>query len=260
MGVVYQALRASDGRLVALKTITPALVPSEADVERFLREAQILSDLDHPNIVAFHEMGESRGLLHFAMDFVPGTDAAQLLKRHRGPLLVPRAVDLVCQLLQALDYAHAKGFVHRDVKPANMLVMQEGGRELVKLSDFGLGRIYQTSKMSGLTMNGQLGGTASFMAPDQIAELRDVRPPADQYSAAASLYNLLTDRVVYDFPEGFHAKIMKIMLEDPVPIRSRRPDLPEGLAAVIHKALARDPQARFRSAREMGRALAPFAR
>jgi len=259
MGVVYQALRVADGRLVALKTIQPAVAPSPSVTDRFLREAQILSELDHPNIVAFHEMGETNGLLHFAMDYVAGIDAAQLLKQQRGPLAVARAVDLLCQLLQALDYAHAKGFVHRDIKPANMLLTQDGGREVVKLSDFGLARIYQTSRMSGLTQNHEGGGTAPFMAPDQINDLRGTKPSADQYSAAATLYNLLTDRFVYDFPERLHAKIMKILLEEPVPIRQRRPDLPEELAAVIHRALARDPQARFGSVREMRRALAPFA-
>jgi serine/threonine-protein kinase len=259
MGVVYQALRAHDARLVALKTIQPAIAPSPVAVERFLREAQILSELDHPNIVAFHEMGESNGLLHFAMDYVAGIDAAQLLKQN-GPLPVPRAVELTCQLLQALEYAHAKGFVHRDIKPGNMLVIQEAGRDVVKLSDFGLARIYQTSRMSGLTQNHEWGGTAPFMAPDQINDLRATRPPADQYSTAATLYNLLTDRFVYDFPDKLHAKIMKILLEDPVPILQRRPDLPEGLATVIHRGLARDPEARFNNVREMRRALLPFAR
>jgi serine/threonine-protein kinase len=260
MGVVYQAVRASDGGLVALKTIQPAVAPTPVIVERFLREARILSELDHPNIVAFHEMAESNGLLHFAMEYVPGSDAGQLLKQNRGPLPVARAVDLVCQMLQALDYAHAKGFVHRDIKPANMLVTRDGSRERVKLSDFGLARIYQTSRMSGLTQDHGWGGTAPFLAPDQISDLRATKPPADQYSTAATLYNLLTDRFIYDFPERLHAKIMKILLEDPVPIRQRRPELPEDLAAAIHRGLARDPDARFASAREMRRALLPFAR
>ena len=172
MGVVYQALRTADGGLVALKTIKPAVDPTPVEIDRFLREAQILSELDHPNIVSFHELGESNGLLYFAMDYVAGTDAAQLLKQHRGPLPIARAVDLVCQLLRALDYAHARGFVHLDVKPSNMLVTQEGGRDVVRLSDFGLARIYLTSKMSGLSSNDECGGTAPFMAPEQINDLR----------------------------------------------------------------------------------------
>ena len=173
---------------------------------------------------------------------------------------IARAVDLVCQVLRALDYAHAKGFVHLDVKPSNMLVTQEGGRDVVRLSDFGLARIYLTSRMSGLSTDAEGGGTAPFMAPEQINDLRAAKPSADQYSAAATLYNFLTDRYIYDFPKKLHAKIMKILLEDPVPIRDRRPDLPEGLAAIIHRALARDPQARYPNVREMRRALLPFAK
>ena len=260
MGAVYQALRLSDGGLVALKTIKPAVDPTQAEINRFLREARILSELDHPNIVAFHEMGESNGLLYFAMDYVSGSDAAQLLRKHRGPLPIARAVNLVCQVLQALDYAHAKGFVHLDVKPSNMLVTHEEGHDAVRLSDFGLARIYLTSRMSGLSSNDEAGGTAPFMAPERINDLRAAKPPADQYSAAATLYNFLTDHYIYDFPKKLHAKIMKILLEDPVPILARRPDLPEGLAAIIHRALARDPQARYPSVREMRRALLPFAR
>ncbi len=260
MGIVYQAVRSTDGALVALKTIKPAVDPTPLEMDRFLREARILSQLDHPNIVAFHELGQSNGLLYFAMDYVEGTDAAQLLRQHGGPLSIARAVDLVCQLLWATDYAHAKGFVHLDVKPSNMLVTQEGGRDVVRLSDFGLARIYLSSKMSGLSTSDEFGGTAPFMAPEQINDLRATKPSADQYSAAATLYNFLTDRFIYDFPKKLHAKIMKILLEDPVPIRDRRPDIPEGLAAIIHRALARDPLARYPNVREMRRALLPFAR
>src|SRR5436305_7393039 len=115
------------------------------------------------------------------MDFVAGSDAAQLLKHHHGPLPVVRAVDLVCQLLQALDYAHAKGFVHRDIKPANLLVTRDGPRETVKVADFGLARVYQSSPLSGLTMKGDRAGTIPFMAPEQIISLREARPPVDYY-------------------------------------------------------------------------------
>src|SRR5262249_39332353 len=144
----------------------------------------------HPNIVAFQEMGESEGRLYFAMDYVRGTDAAALLKEH-GPLPVARAVGLVRQMLRALDYAHAKQFVHRDIKPANLLVAGAGGQETARLADFGLARVYQASQLSGLTMTGDIGGTVAFMAPEQITNYREAKPPVDQYAAAASLYNLL---------------------------------------------------------------------
>ncbi len=258
MGVVYLAIRDSDGSRIALKTIKPQGKTTEADIQRFLREASILSELDHPHIVAFRERGENAGLLYFAMEYVPGVDASQLQKDHGGPLAPPRAVRIISQLLQALEYAHTKGFVHRDIKPANILVDTEAGRETVQLSDFGLARVYQTSKMSGLTMKGDLGGTFAFMAPEQVTDLRDARPPVDQYSAGATLYKLLTDRYIYDMPSHYTAQIQTILFNDPIPILSRRPNLPQGLAEVIHRSLARDPNARFKDVREMRRALMAF--
>jgi serine/threonine-protein kinase len=259
MGVVYKARRREDGTLVALKTITPSVKGTRREIDYFLREAQILRQLDHPNIVAFHEIGEADGRLYFAMEYVPGTDAARLLEEV-GPLPVGRAVRMVCQLLQALDYAHAKGFVHRDIKPANVLLEQGGGRDLVKLADFGLARVYQASKLSGLTMTGDVGGTVAFMAPEQITNFRDAQPPADQYSAAATLYKLLTGRDVYDLPRAVQKALLVIIQEEAVPVQAHRPEVPEGLAAVIHRALAKDPQARFADARELHRALSRYAR
>jgi hypothetical protein len=258
MGIVSLALRLADGTLVALKTIRPAVAGTRAQVERFLREASILRALDHPNIVAFRDLGEADGLLYFAMDYVAGTDAARLQKTHGGPLPIGRAVELVCQFLRALDYAHAKGFVHRDIKPANVLVAQEGGREVVRLADFGLSRVYQASQLSGLTLTGDLAGTAAFMAPEQITHLREARPPVDQYAAGATLYKLLTDRPIYDLPRRLEQQVLMILQDTPVPIRSRRPDLPEGLAQVIHRSLAREPGDRFADVLEMRRALAPY--
>ena len=108
-------------------------------------------------------------------------------------------------------------------------------------------------------MNGDLGGTAPFMAPEQVTELRNASPPVDQYSAGATLYKLLTDHYIYDLPNMVHQQVMKILLENPTPIRERRPDLPEGLAKIIHRSLAREPQARFADVKEMRRSLIPFA-
>src|SRR5206468_4290301 len=118
MGVVYLALRSADAVPVAIKTITPVGTPSPLDLQRFLREANILRTLQHPHIVSFQEMGESNGLLYFTMEYVQGADAHQAL-RAQGPLPVARVVLLGWQLLQALEHAHGQGFVHRDIKPAN---------------------------------------------------------------------------------------------------------------------------------------------
>jgi serine/threonine-protein kinase len=260
LGVVYLALRAGDPAPMAVKTIKPAVPGAREDIDRFLREARLLRELSHPNIVKFHEIGEHGGVFWVAMEYVAGQDVTHLLKEQHGPLSIPRAVGLMCALLQALDHAHAVGFIHRDVKPANVLVARDGNRDVVKLADFGLTRIYQSTAMSGLTLEGDLGGSPAFMAPEQFTELRNALPAVDQYSAAAVLYFLLTARFPYDFPDRLEQKIMKILLEDPVSIRVHRPDLPDGLAQIVDRALARKPEARFASVGELRRLLVPYAR
>jgi serine/threonine-protein kinase len=257
MGVVSLALREADGMPVALKTIVPAIVPSEKDVARFVREANIVRALDHPRIVACRDVGQAHGQIYFAMEYVPGIDAACLLKNEGGPLPTGRAVAIACQLLDALEYAHARKFVHRDIKPANLLLMRIENRDVVKLADFGLARIYQASRLSGLTMTGESSGTPAFMAPEQITHYRDAMPATDLYAVGATLYNLLTDRYIYDFPGRLELKLLKILQDDPVPIQARRAEIPKDLAAVIHRALAREPGDRFADARAMRAALRP---
>jgi serine/threonine-protein kinase len=258
MGVVSLALHQGGESIVALKTIIPAVVGTDRKVDRFLREARILEQLDHPNIVAFRAVGESNGQLFFAMDYVAGTDATRLVMS-AGPLAVGRAVRLVAQMLQALDYAHAKQFVHRDIKPANLLVSVEADREVARLADFGLARVYQASQMSGLTMTGDVGGTLAFMAPEQITHYRDAGPPVDQYAAAGSLYYLLTGMYPFDLPADKQQCLLTILQDDPVPIQTRRADLPQELAAIVHRALAKDPAKRFRDVQALRKALLPFA-
>ncbi len=258
MGVVYQARSLADGAQAAVKTILPAVAPTEATLARFLREAKILGQLEHAHIVRFRDMGRSGEQLYFAMDFVQGTDAAQLV-RERGPLPVGRAVNLICQLLDALAYAHGKGFVHRDIKPGNLLVTSDSGRDTAKLADFGLARTYQASQLSGLTMTGTPGGTAQFMPPEQVLDFRTVKPAADQYAAAAALYHLLTARPLFDGAESSLDLMMKVLQGTPVPVRSRRPELLEPLAKAIHRGLAHKPEERYPDVRAFRQALLPFA-
>jgi serine/threonine-protein kinase len=257
MGVVYLALRLADGYPVALKTVVPAAAGSSGQIDRFLREADILRQLDHTNIVAFRDMGRDGDTIYFAMDYIRGTDASKVLRKEKK-LAVGRAVDLVSQLLDALSYAHTRRFVHRDIKPSNMLVTEVNGREVVKLADFGLARVYQASQLSGMTMTGDIGGTVAFMPPEQITEYREAKPHSDQYAAAATLYNLLTGAYIYDLPKEFQKQLLMILNDDPVPIGKRRRDLPAGLVQVIHKALAREPSGRFGDVNEMKAALGPF--
>jgi serine/threonine-protein kinase len=259
MGQVFVAVRLADGLPVALKTVAPAVVARPQQVDRFLREAKILSQLRHPNIVAYYDMGEADGLLYFAMDYVRGPDAHRVLA-DEGPLPVGRAVRMVCQLLDALEHAHGRKFVHRDIKPSNLLVVRDAAGETVKLADFGLARVYQASQMSGLTMSGEVGGTLGFMAPEQITDFREADPSADLYSAAATLYNLLTGAFIFDFKGDLKSRLLAVLQDDPVPIRQRRRDLPSALETAIHRSLYREPHKRWPDAASFRAALAPFTR
>jgi len=257
MGVVYQARREADGLLVALKTILPAVRPTRQTLRMFLREAHILRELDHPHIVRFRDMGTFGDQLYFAMDYIKGTDVGRVLKAI-GPLPVGRAVALICQLLDALAYAHGRGFIHRDIKPSNLLLTREQDREVVRLGDFGLARTYQASQLSGLTMTGATGGTISFMPPEQVLDFRTVQPPADQYSTAASLYWLLANQPLYDKIDSNLDLLIKIVQEDPVPLQVRRADLPAELCAAVQRGLAREPGQRYSDVCAFRAALLPF--
>jgi len=181
MGVVYQGSRQSDGQPVALKTVLPAVRPTPVLLGRFQREVKILGRLSHPHIVRFLEAGEAGGLLYFVMEYVEGHSLAAEVKQ-TGPLRPERVVALGCQLVEALAYAHREGFVHRDIKPGNLLLNQGESGEVLKVADFGLARAYRESAMSGLTLSNTSGGTPHFMPPEQVEDFRAAKPAADQYA------------------------------------------------------------------------------
>jgi pSer/pThr/pTyr-binding forkhead associated (FHA) protein len=255
MGVVYRARDKNDGSIVALKVVLPAVAASPEDLARFIREARILKKLTHPHIVPYHDLGHACGQLYFAMALVPGTNGQTLLREHDGPLPMRRAVNIVCQLLDALYAAHQAGFVHRDVKPSNLIIEPRGMDDFVWLADFGLARAYQGSTLSGLTTTGSIGGTLPFMAPEQITDYRNVSPAADQYSAAATLYYLLTREYTYDFPSDIASKLLMVLQEPPRLIQLRCPEIPAKLSAIIHKGLARLPAQRFADVAHFRKAL-----
>ena len=244
MGVVYRAVRERDGHTVALKTIAPAAGATRKQVERFVRECQILAQLDHKNIVGYRDVGEAEGLVYLAMEFVDGPDLAAR-PWAGGAADIRTAVRIVCQVLGGLAHAHAKGFVHRDIKPANVLVATDGGKKVAKLADFGLARVYESSRVSGLTLQGEIGGTPAYMAPEQVTHYRDVKPAADQYAAAATLYKLLTGKYTHDFPRDIGAQLAHLVTAEPMPVTDRRPDVPADLAEVIHRAMSREPGERY---------------
>ncbi|MHB1561217.1 MAG: protein kinase domain-containing protein [Isosphaeraceae bacterium] len=251
MGVVYQARHNMTGQMVALKLIMPETATTRSAIDRFQREMSVISQLRHPNIVECYEQGMTRGQFWFAMEYVAGTNLEALAKADPGRYPVDQSCRLTCQILKGLEQAHRMGFVHRDIKPENVLIAQSAEGLCVKISDFGLAKSFRGVGLSGLTFSGEMRGTVPFMPPEQMLDFKTVTPLADLYATAATLYYLLTCQFIYDEAAAGGDLIRMLLEESPVPIRNRRPDVPEALAEVIRKCLARDPKERYPDAASM---------
>jgi pSer/pThr/pTyr-binding forkhead associated (FHA) protein len=262
LGPVYKARRTSTGKLVILKVLAPRLAEVAPAVRLFLRQMQLTAQLNHPRIVPVVEMGQAGSDLWVASEFIEGVDARTLTeqKGHRLPL--DDAVAITLHVLEALDYAHGRNLVHRDVKPSNILVTGKPGVYEALLSDFGLAKNTDEAGVSSFTDKNEIRGTIPFMPPEQVLDCRFVKPAGDLYAAAASLYWMLTGAFVHDFKvrdrKGEVKDPYAIILEDPIiPLRdeSRNPSVPEPVARVVETALAREPEQRPEFASELARAL-----
>jgi hypothetical protein len=259
MGVVYLAQHNITGRKVALKLIVPESAAAKSAVDRFLREMTVISRLRHPNIVEFYEQGASRGRFWFAMEYVEGQNLEAVASSARGTYPIPQACRMAYQVLKGLEHAHAEGFVHRDIKPENILIGRSPQGLIAKISDFGLAKNFRSIGLSGLTFSGEMRGTIPFMAPEQMLDFKTVKPSADLYGTAATLYYLITGSFLYDSVTESGGDLIRVLLEEtPVPIEARRPDVPPALAAVMRTCLSRDPADRYPDATAMRRALRPF--
>jgi len=246
MGVVYKAHDQKLDRTVALKFLPHFVSHTDAQRERFLREAKAASALDHPNICTIYEIDETTdGQTFIAMGFCAGEPLDAVIARNA--LSIDRAVDIAMKVASGLSSAHRKGIVHRDIKPANIIVTDDGG---VKVIDFGLAKL---TGMTAVTREGSTVGTVAYMSPEQ-AQCGEIDHRADIWSLGAVLYEMVTG--VRPF-SGDHeaAVIYHILNEEPVPVVSLHGETPEALAAVIHRALAKDPADRFASMEDMGSAL-----
>src|ERR1700729_1333304 len=252
MAVVFRARDERLSRMVALKVLAPGLAADEAFRKRFIRESRAAAAVDDPHIIPVYAAGESEGVLFIAMRLVRGGDVLSLIDR-TGPLPPGRAAEIISQVASALDAAHTRGLVHRDVKPANMLLeaSQAADRpDHVYLSDFGLTKA--SLAMSGLTTTGQFLGTLDYIAPEQI-ESRPVDGRTDQYSLACAAFELLCGEA--PFRRSDSVSVMYAQLNEPPPLaRARRPDLPAGIDEVMGRALAKNPADRYDSCREFAAA------
>ncbi len=258
-GSVYRARHVHTDATVALKLLKKSLGADQGMLERFLREARAAASVGSEHIVRVMDAGlAADGQAFLALEYLDGQDLKDLAI-NEAPLTHQRVVMIVLQALDGLAAAHAKGIVHRDMKPANVFVVRrrdERGteRDFVKLLDFGISKMHGDAGASGLTMTGMAMGTPSYMAPEQFFDARSVDARADLYSVSAMLYELLSGKLPFD-AESYAHLIVKVRTEQAVPLQQLAPQVPVALAQVITVGLAKEPHQRWQSAKEMGEAL-----
>lgn len=247
MGVVYKAVDPLIDRTVAIKTINLNLSRDELETfeKRFQREVQSAGKLNHPNIVTIYDVGRTEGVAYMAMEFLEGKELREILDS--GVVLpVEKVVHIAAQVCDGLAFAHQHGIVHRDIKPANIMVLKNG---MVKITDFGIAQVSSATR----TMAGMVMGSPKYMSPEQVVG-QTVDGRSDLFSLGVVLYEMLTGKTPFG-GENISAIMYQILNEQPVPPRSLNHDIPESLEYIVLRALAKRPDQRYQTAKEMGRDL-----
>ncbi len=248
MGQVFLCEHLFMKKRVAVKILPPAKAEQPAALGRFYREARAAGQLEHPNIVRTHDIDQDGNLHYIVMEYVDGSNLLDMVKKH-GPMPAPRAAHYIRQTALGLQYAFDNGLIHRDIKPGNVLVDRYG---TAKLLDMGLARFYQDqSDMLTVKYDDKIVlGTADYVAPEQVANSHAVDVRADIYALGGSLYFLLAGHP--PFPTGtVSQKLLWHRTKDPTPLRQVRPDVPDGLAAVVAKMMHKDPAQRYQTPMEV---------
>ena len=252
VGVVYKALHLRLNRPVAVKMLLSGQHASPDELKRFLREAEAVARLHHPNIVNLYDVGEVDGKPYFTMEFIEGGSLARKLVE--GPIPACEAAALVAQVTEAIETAHQNGIIHRDLKPGNVLLTADG---TPKVTDFGLARLQSDA---GLTLSGVPVGTPSYMAPCQArGEKSAIGPATDVYALGAILYECLTGRPPFR-AETSTATLQKLLAEEPVPPAQLNPRVPRDAETICLKCLEKDPRRRYVSAAALADDLHRFER
>jgi serine/threonine protein kinase len=257
MGTVYLAEHAVVGKKVAVKVLPVNQANNPAALGRFYREARAAAALDHPNIVHAYDIDEDAGLHFLIMDYVDGSSLQEMVAK-AGPLSVLCACDYVRQAALGLQHAHENGLIHRDVKPANLMVERNG---IVRLLDLGLARFYEdhTDQLTMKYDEKHVLGTADYVSPEQALDSHEVDQRTDIYSLGATFYFLLTGKP--PFPEGKVAqKLIWHQVRQPTSVRQMRPEVPEAVAAVLEKMMAKEADDRYQTHQEVADALAVLCR
>lgn len=254
MGKVFLLRNQKSGRQVALK-IMHARVAVQVDAKRgFQREMDNMIDLRHPNLVEFYEQGNTDGTFYFLMEFCPLGSTDGWAAKHGGTLKLADAAPIMLQSLKGLAFIHKKHYVHRDLKPQNILLTGKESNPTAKVTDFGLAKNFDKAGMSGMTMTGQVAGTVPFMSRDQVHNYKYAEPPVDVWSMGATFYNLLTGK----FPRDFVPRkdpILQVLQNPVVPLRKRDSSITKGVAEVIDTSLEDNLKNRYPDASAMLAAL-----
>ncbi len=258
MGAVYEARHVEIRQKVAVKLLHFQLARDHEIRQRFFREAMAAGEIGHENIIQMHDIGRDvTGAVYLVMEILKGESLAERVIRD-GAMPVDRAVDIMLQVLDALDASHRKGIVHRDMKPENIFLCRLGGRDdFVKILDFGIAKVKDPADGESLTRTGTMMGTSHYMAPEQIAGDREADHRIDIYACGVILYQMLVGHVPFD-ATSVHGVIYKIMNEQPPPLSAQRDGLPAGIEDIIRRAMARDREHRFQAAADLAYALVPY--
>lgn len=260
-GAVYLVRHRDTGEVQALKLLLAQVSVEPEMSRRFLREIQSIQAVHHRNIVEFRQAGSLGGAFYLTMEFCSGGSVDDLVRKRGGPLSVEEALPIVLQALDGLAYAHtvflgpdARGLVHRDIKPGNILLSQHDGKQIAKIGDFGLAKAFDLAGLSGYSMTGHAAGTPDFMARQQLLNYKYAKPSVDVWSMAASLYWMLAFQPPRRVRPGSDP-ILAVLNEPAVPISDRVSGIPKRLAEVIDSALVEDRPSEIDTASAFAQAL-----
>ncbi len=250
MGSVFEAVHLVLQRHVAIKILQPQEAQKPASVQRFIREGQVTSSINHPNVVDVQDFGREGATFYIVMELLKG-DSLQSVLNYRGVLPADHAIAITLQILSALSVAHAKGIIHRDLKPDNVFLSASLRGEHVKIMDFGVAK-YKTPNQADLrlTATGTVLGTPYYLAPEQASGGKNIDERIDLWSVGVMLYEMLTGGVPFK-GDNYNEVVSNILLKEPVSLKSLNPEVPRDLVKIMEKALAKDKADRYESASAM---------
>lgn len=250
MGEVFLVRDKVNGQKYALKTLLSKIATNPDAIEKFMREIKTNSELRHPNIVQQYDAGANGGIFYIVMEYCAYGNLLDLVEDLQRPLSVKEALPLLLQVLDGLSYAHSRGYVHRDIKPQNILLMKDHDHLIAKLGDFGLSKSFTQAGFSGMTVTGSYAGSYPFMPREQVTNFKYVKPVSDIWSIAATFYFILTGFLPREFKEG-QDPMLAILQGQATPVKKRKPNLPSQLCLVLDKALSNNLNDRYQNADDM---------